>query len=170
MVPDHKADCTGRLVVREATEHDAQGVRQIKALCASELRRVYRPTAKARAAGMPAARARRQFVCESGGRVAGAVQCELRERALHLIGLFVHPDLRRRGVARAMVDHLADIASAAGKTALSLHTVRQTGNVPICQRLGFRVVRESLCDPELDESVTGESLTDVYMERPLKNP
>lgn len=72
-------------------------MRQIRAQGVADLRKVYRPALKTTTqspAGAPASPARRQFVCECDGSVAGVAQCELRERSLHVIGLFVHPDLR----------------------------------------------------------------------------
>jgi hypothetical protein len=65
------------------------------------------------------------------------------------------------------VDRIAAIAREMGMRRLSLHICKQTGNVAVFSRLGFHVVRETPEDPEICESVTGEELTDVYMERPI---
>jgi hypothetical protein len=64
-----------------------------------------------------------------------------------------------------MVESLAEKASSMGLAKLSLFTVRETGNVPIFEHLGFKVVRE---EPAQDiESATGSPLREVYMERTL---
>ena len=44
-------------------------------------------------------------------------------------------------------------------------TLRQTGNVPVFERLDFRLVREGLA--EFAESLSGRPLSEVYMERAI---
>jgi len=82
----------------------------------------------------------------------------------------VHPDHQRHGIARALLDHVAMLAAEAGKRALSLNTVKQTGNVSIFSRLGFVVVRETIDDDTVTENLTDEDLIDVYMEKVLGEP
>ena len=74
-----------------------------------------------------------------------------------MVGLFVHEHHRRRGVARALLDALGP--------RLSLFTIRETGNVPIFERLGFAVVREELATEYVSDAHA--QLHEVYMERPL---
>jgi ribosomal protein S18 acetylase RimI-like enzyme len=56
----------------------------------------------------------------------------------HVRMLAVRPDVRRRGVARALMEACADRARAAGKARLTLHTTeRMVAAQAMYQRLGF---------------------------------
>ena len=62
-----------------------------------------------------------------------------------------------------MIEHLATVAAQAGKHRLSLFTIRETGNIPVFEKLGFRVVHESL--DSFAESDRFPELHEAYMER-----
>lgn len=156
------------MVVREPTEEDSQALREVKSLAVQDLRKVYRPIQAGHARRAAKARDRRPLVCECNGRVAGCVEYEPQGDRLHVIGLLVHPDFRRRGIARAILEYIRGIAQCEGKRGLSLNTVKQTGNIEIFTRLGFEVVKESEADESLGGSVTDDQLVDVYMESYLR--
>ena len=154
-----------QIVVRGPTAGDAEAIREVNSLAVAALRKIYKPTEAAIKRKAARAPSRQRLVAESDGRVVATVECERRGDRLHLLGPMVHPDHQRRGIARALVDHIAGIAQSMGLAGLSLSTCRQTGNVPIFARLGFRVVRESVDESGLVENLTDEPLVDVYMER-----
>lgn len=104
-----------------------------------------------------------RLVAVEDGKIIGTVKYRVDRDRLHMIGLAVLPHRRHQGVARCLVDDLYRVASEQHCSVVSLSTIRQTGNVEVFERLGFYVVREQ--PDSLAESVTGESLTDVYMER-----
>ena len=60
---------------------------------------------------------------------------------------------------------LREIAVDLGVSQLLIHTVRQTGNAPIVEKLGFEVVSEP--EDEYSESATHDTLTDVEMRSDL---
>jgi len=68
-------------------------------------------------------------------------------------------------VLRALVEYLGNLARTEGLRALSLYTVKQTGNVPVFERLGFHSVREEPAKWAVSDC-NGE-LTDVFMEKPV---
>jgi ribosomal protein S18 acetylase RimI-like enzyme len=78
---------------------------------------------------LPGVRAgtRRVLVARAGDRIVGTVQLDLavppnqRHRA-EVLKLLVHPDARRRGVARALMIEVEQVARAAGRTLLTLDT------------------------------------------------
>lgn len=136
------------LIVRDAAAGDELAA--VTASAIATLRQTYRPTdaAVARAA----ARQSRRLVALERGEIVGTLEYD----AGHVVGLFVHEAHRRCGVARALLDAL-------GPRALSLFTIRETGNVPIFERLGFAVVREQLATDYVSDVHT--ALHEVYMKR-----
>lgn len=127
------------IFVRPARAGDEPAIADVSASALATLREVYRPT--------PAAIARRRglallprLVALVDDALVGTVEYALGEERLHLMGLFVVASHRQTGVARALVDELARLAK---NRPLSLNTIRETGNVPIFERLGFAVVSET---------------------------
>ena len=147
-------------VVREATEADNTAIAEVCRLATEDLRTVYRPgpSLSEQAIGKPMSR----LVADIGGTIVGTVRYCLDSDRLHIIGLMVHPCHQRKGVARRLVESLAEIGRASGAGRLSLFTVKETGNIPVFENLGFRVVRETAAADLV--SVSGEPLTEAYME------
>ena len=153
------------IAVRQANESDTDAVAAVTASALQTLRRVYRPTDAAAARREQTAPRRHRLVAHVDGEVCGTVEYHFEDDRLHLMGLAVSFTHRRNGVARSLLEHLADLAAAAGKKRLSLYSVRQTGNVAIFERMGFRVIRE---EPAIDlVSDTAAELTEVFMMRAL---
>ncbi len=70
--------------------------------------------------------------------------------AAHIEQVSVHPAAARRGLGRALIDHLGARAAADGRTALTLTTFTEVPwNAPYYTRIGFRV----LAEPELTEGL-----------------
>ena len=73
------------------------------------------------------ARTRRVLIARRDGRIVGTVQIDLatppnqRHRA-EVLKLLVHPDARRRGIARALMVAVEPLARAEGRTLLTLDT------------------------------------------------
>ena len=69
---------------------------------------------------------------------------------VHVEQVSVHPDHARRGVGRALLEHAAVRAAAAGRPALTLTTfVAVPWNAPYYRRCGFRVLAENEWTPGL---------------------
>jgi ribosomal protein S18 acetylase RimI-like enzyme len=83
-----------------------------------------------------------------------------------VVVLGVHPDFRRQGVARALLQALDRIGRQQGAKRLHLFTVKETGNVEVFRRLGFAVVAGRA--DEFSESDRFETLTDVEMAKRLE--
>lgn len=155
------------MIIREPKLSDAEALKEVKTLAVAPLRQIYRPTQAGFAERAAKIYRRKPLVCEHKGRVVATVEIEDHGDTYHLVGPLVHPEFQRQGIARRLVDHIAEIAREQGKQALSLNTVKQTGNVGIFSRLGFQIVSESVADGALQESLINEPLIDVYMERNL---
>jgi GNAT superfamily N-acetyltransferase len=88
---------------------------------------------------------RRVILARLDGRIVGTVQIDLalppnQAHRAEVAKLLVHPDARRRGVARAMMIALEAIALAAGRTLLTLDTVTGSHAEPLYQSLGYVTV------------------------------
>jgi GNAT superfamily N-acetyltransferase len=140
-----------------------QGVSEATELANQSLRHIYRPTKAARAGKSLLDRELKRIVALVDDQVVGTVQYRIVGNCLHLVGLAVHPEYQRRGIARRLVESLDALARQFCLHKLSLYTIRETGNVPIFERLGFRAVAEK--PDELAESDTHDQLIEVYMER-----
>ncbi|MCC9310642.1 GNAT family N-acetyltransferase [Kitasatospora sp. RB6PN24] len=72
--------------------------------------------------------------------------------ALHVEQVSVHPGSARRGIGRALLDHLTERARAAGVPALTLTTFADVPwNAPYYARCGFRSLPEAQWGPGLRE-------------------
>jgi N-acetylglutamate synthase-like GNAT family acetyltransferase len=145
--------------IRPATDDDNVAAEAIARRAFDELRRVYRPNGSTTAAGLPMVR----LVAEIGGQIIGTITYAVQSDRLHLRGLAVDAGCRRTGAARELIEYAGDIARTEGLRALSLYTVKQTGNVPVFERLGFHTVREEPATWAVSEC--GGELTDVFMEK-----
>lgn len=112
---------------------------------------------------------RQVLVARTGDLIVGTVQLVLalppnqRHRA-DVAKLLVHPSARRRGIARALMLALEDVARTGGRTLLTLDTVTGSGAEALYSSLGYvtvgvipRYARAALT-PEL------ESTTIMYKE------
>jgi putative acetyltransferase len=129
--------------VRPARPADADAIARVDASGTRTLRAVYRPTPAAIAGGHALRAGCETLVAELDGELVGVVR--LRgdgDDTLQLFGLFVDEAHRRRGVARALVAAACERDYAR----IALHTIAETGNVPIFERLGFVTVAEQPAD------------------------
>ena len=156
------------LTIRQTTSEDDLAVADIERFATAELRKVYRPTAAASAKRSTLAPDLTGLVALLDGRAVGAVRYRVAEGRLSLLGLGVHPDFRRRGIAAALGQHLEAIGADSDCAFVSLYTVRETGNVAIFERMGFAVESEGPTD--LFESPLGLALTEVFMTKAIVSP
>jgi len=92
-----------------------------------------------------AAGTRRVLVARDGGRILGTVQLDLemppnQQHRAEVLKLLVHPEARRRGIARALMTAVETMARSAGRTLLTLDT--RTGDMaePLYLSMGFVLV------------------------------
>jgi ribosomal protein S18 acetylase RimI-like enzyme len=91
------------------------------------------------------ARTRRVLVARDADRIVGTVQLDLttipnqRHRA-DVLKLLVHPDARRKGIARALMDGLEEIARAEQRTLLTLDTWTGSHAEALYRSMGYTVV------------------------------
>jgi len=153
------------ITIREAEVDDAVDVREVSEAAFATLRSVYRPTGEAVARQAERAKEGTRLVAEIEERVVGTVQIAGHEDHVHMMGLAVHPDFQRMGVARRMIEWVVARAPTLGHNVVALDTIRETGNVPLFESMGFRVVDEEVANWCVSDEY-GE-LHDVRMERKI---
>lgn len=85
------------------------------------------------------------LVAEQDGRIAGAVQLDHdtppnQPHRAEVRKLLVHPDFRRRGIARALMAELEDHARLLGRSLLTLDTRTGDRAEPLYASLGYETV------------------------------
>jgi len=110
-------------------------------------------------------RERVQLVATLDEAVIGAASLAHHGQRVHLVGLYVDPNYKGRGVAGRLVEAAAGLARERGARRLTLATMRETGNVPLFERLGFQVVEEH--ETETVQGAAGTALREAFMERLL---
>lgn len=85
-------------------------------------------------------RTARTVVTVMEGHIVGAVSYYPKEQFVRLFALAVGPNHRRRGIARALIQWVADNACSKTHPELGLYTIEETGNAVIFERMGFRVI------------------------------
>ena len=91
------------------------------------------------------ARRRRMLVARCGGRIVGTVQLDPawapnQPHRAEVLKLLVHPDARRRGVARSLMVALEELARENGWTLLTLDTWTGQAGEGLYRSLGYTVV------------------------------
>lgn len=148
--------------IRIATQSEFAEASAMSRIAFAEVRQIYTPIAPIPKTN-PAAFTR--IIARDAEKIVGTLQFEPRENALQIRGLAVHPEHRRLGIARQLIDFVAAEAKSRSLPALTLHTIKETGNVAIFERLGFVTVREEP-DPTA-KLVSGETPHDAFMQKNL---
>ena len=148
---------------REASATDTADVDNVFNEAFKPLRSIYRPTGDAIAHQAERAKEGTRLVAEVKGRIVGTVQFVVHKRHVHVIGLAVRPDFQRMGVARRMIEWIVDQTPSLGHNVVALDTIKETGNVPLFERIGFRVVHEQVATWCVSDDYA--EVHDVKMER-----
>jgi ribosomal protein S18 acetylase RimI-like enzyme len=127
--------------ILHAVVHDGAGVSFVVPFSMDEARAFWRDKV------LPGVRAdtRRVLVTRSDTRIVGTVQLDLavppnqRHRA-EVLKLLVHPRARRRGLARALMIALEDVARSERRTLLTLDTWTGSHAEALYQSLGYSTV------------------------------
>lgn len=89
---------------------------------------------------------------DNSGRPVAYLLADPIDGNLHVEQVSVHPACARRGLGRALLDHLAGLAAAGGLPALTLTTFRDVPwNAPYYERCGFRRLDDAALTPGLRE-------------------
>jgi len=109
------------------------------------------------------------LVARSEGEIVGTVQLLLdtppnQPHRAEVAKLLVHPDARRRGIARALMEEIENVARRAGRTLITLDTRTGDSAEPLYRSMGYvlvGVIPRYARDPE---SRTLEATSILYKE------
>jgi putative acetyltransferase len=91
------------------------------------------------------------LVCEGDRAIACGALRPLGDRTCEIKRIYVRPEGRRKGLARAISNHLIGFARTAGYDTVRLDTMRRmTGAIELYEQLGFRVTEPYNYSPEPD--------------------
>jgi putative acetyltransferase len=99
------------------------------------------------------------WIAEVDGRIAGFSDLEPDG---HVDMLYVHPDFQRRGVARALLQHIEKLAR--NDRMPRLYTEASITARPVFEAMGFYIVSPQTV------TIRGATLTNYRMEKPLGTP
>jgi ribosomal protein S18 acetylase RimI-like enzyme len=152
-----------KIIIREACNADREGYEAVSHCAIQILRKTYRP--KRGVTSAPAiGNDLKRLVALINEKIVGTVRYSIDENRLHLLGLMVHPDFHHQGIAKELVRYLTERAEDQNIKILSLYTIKETGNVNIFEKMGFKVVRMESADIWAESDVFN-CLTDVYMQK-----
>jgi ribosomal protein S18 acetylase RimI-like enzyme len=152
------------ITVRVATPEDAQSYEETWQSAMDTLRETYRTSPGFLDNWTPPSDLTK-IAAVLDGRVVGVVQCYPEEDRMHIMRFGVRSDCRGKGVGRALIAFVADLARRKGFRCLDVYTIKETGSVPIYKALGFTVLSEEAA--KWAESDKYDKLTDVHLQKPL---
>ncbi len=109
------------------------------------------------------------LIAEEDGGAVGFTEAEFAKGHVFVVDLYVREGFRRRGIGKALLERVADVARGRGLTHLELHVEeRNTNAVRFYERLGFhdaaKVMRVALDDLRLARAEHGESVGAVHVQ------
>ncbi len=149
------------ITVRPEMNKDTADLQNVIDSAVATLRQTYRPTQRAIDNKTQKTLNCQRLVATIEDQVVGSVQYFLDPPCVGVIGLDVHTDYRKKGVARSLISRIKEIGMSKKAIGIKLHTIKETGNIRIFKRLGFKVVSERI--DGLFESDRFDTLTDVEM-------
>lgn len=151
------------ITVRAFRPIDAESVDRIMKSSTQELRAVYAPKLKAEISSVNHSPSSTKVVAlDNADMVVGVAECIVCPLALYVQGVAVASTHRQRGVAGALLVHIAKIAVGNGRSIVQLATIKETGNVEIFKRLGFDVIEERIAERFL--GLHGQPVTEVTLQ------
>lgn len=150
------------VVVREAQEGEEAARREVVDAATRELRSTYRPREnRGSCGGVPSA----VLVALKGNGVVGTAEYVRKDDHIYVQGVAVHQEYRGRGICRALLRRIEEIAKAEGFRVLTLCAIEETGNVAIFETLGFKPVNSVTAPDHI--SPRGTPVTQVDMEKEI---
>ena len=111
--------------VRPARSGDATHIDAVTAAATRILRKTYRPVPRPPGGKKAILPQTKLLVALRDGEIVGVVEYLRREEALHVTGLAVDPAHHRQGIARHLLDAVAEVARGRDLFRLTLSTIEE---------------------------------------------
>ncbi len=148
------------IIIRNFIATDTESVQLIYTACTRELREVYAPKPNPKDQLLNGIGTNLRIVAlDDSGNVIGVTEYIPQSLFLYVQGIAVAQTHRRRRVASALIEYTAKLAVELGLPALSLTTIKETGNVEVFKKLGFIEIEERISDRFV--GIDGKSITEV---------
>lgn len=151
--------------VRTAKEEEYEEANKVSELAFQNLRQIYRPNEKAIKNHNTIQSSLSRLIAILDEKIVGTVKYRIDKQSLHIIGLATHPNYIKQGIAKSIITELKNIAVRHNLNKLSLFTIKQTGNVEIFTKLGFKIISEEIATDLCSDKYN--KLIDVRMEKEI---
>lgn len=150
------------ITIRECSHSELPEALVVLKMAFDTVRSIYHPTGKIAEGQAERAREGTRLIALINQQIAGTVQLANHQNHAHLIGLAVHPAFRQQGIARQLIQHSLQYARKWDHDTIVLETIKETGNIPIFEKLGFQACHERITENFV--SMQFERLHEVRME------
>jgi len=154
------------ITIRECSHSELTEALVVLKLAFDTVRSIYHPTGKIAKGQADRAREGTRLIALINQQIAGTVQLANHQNHAHVIGLAVHPAFRQQGIARQLIQHSLQYAREWNHDTIVLETIKETGNIPLFEKLGFQVSHERITDDFASKQF--ERLHEVRMELRLE--
>lgn len=152
--------------VREAIISDTDEINLVCESAIKTLRKTYRPKESLIKKSLETLPVQKRLVAVFEGKIRGTLKYYDSLDRICLLGLGVHEDYRKIGIAKALISYAESIAKKLNKKLISCHTIKETGNMSFFESCGFSLVNEEISDDF--ESDCFENLTDLLFGKKLQ--
>ena len=153
------------IVVKGASITNREDIDAVVKSGVQTLRKTYRPNQKALLNKSKIIENLQRLVALIDDKIVGTVQYYEKINCLSILGLYVHSEYRRIGVAGRLVDSIESIAIKKEFHKIALYTVKETGNDVIFGKFGFSIIAEE--PDEYSEGYNDNTVTSIYMEKKI---
>jgi len=125
--------------IKDATGKDSEKILEVTESATKTLRKTYRPKESLIRKSAETLPSQQRLVAIMDGKIVGTLRIYETIDSINLIGLGVHEDFRNRGVAKALIEAVENIAKEKKKSKISCRTIKETGNLPFFESCGFLI-------------------------------
>jgi N-acetylglutamate synthase-like GNAT family acetyltransferase len=98
--------------------------------------------------------------------IVATVSYYVQNEVTNIYSLGVLDEYRKNGITRKLFEHIEDLTKKVGAKKLSLNTIKETGNIMIFEKLGYKVIEEKVAVNAV--SPDNQQVHEFRMEKDIK--